>query len=373
MHAQIIVQDEALWLQYFSQEQAMQALADHVNAQPGARTPERHTAKAYRLGLKSFMEFAGSSLPTPDLMREYIAHLVGRGLKTSTISAKYLAPARHYLKFLANQSIRVTGAEREFVSDCKEQLRLAADVKPPRKEITSYIGQMWHYNPLNLAQVRALLEELKRDERLGGIRDYALFTVAFATALRLNELAQITLNNIKPVEGGYYTINVRRKRNNIDPVVIKADVYQALMDWVYAYNEAVGADDPRRIEGDRPLWQPLTHSTTPYSRKRVQEADAKIQQHYEEHNIPHPPLSAMNNCSLSRLINRRSEQFLGEEYRITPHDTRRTTLRILNDLGKPITTIQRIAGHQDPHTTWGYLRDKPNFEDLCVGNMVDLI
>jgi site-specific recombinase XerD len=346
---------DSAWLRYFSPADALKAVWAHVETQPGARTPERHTARAYASGLKHFMDFAGLQLPTADLMAMYVASLTGAGLKSNTIASKYLAPVRHYLTALSDQSvIGFTGETRDFISDCKDQIRLAAKVKTPKAQTTTNVAPLWRADAIRLetAQVNAVLRSLPRPA-LSALRDYALLHIAFSTGLRLAELARLSLDSFTPA-GDYWLATVRGKRSNIDPVPLSGAAYRDLITWVDAYNADLAPDDARRIEGDRPVWQPLTRS------------DRHMTPGVNRFN----PDRGMSHQALRDLIAKRTRAALGDKFAIAAHDTRRTAAAIAYDKGMPIADIQQLLRHKDAATTMRYVGTKPDFGARALSTYV---
>lgn len=343
-----------LWLQYFDVRQAIADVAADVAALPSSTdTPEQHTKKVYEAGLNYFLTWADWRLPTPSLIQGFIAHLIhhkhpNRKLKSSTVNSKYLAPVRKYLEKLADQHIQVTGAEREFVQDCKELIRQAKKVKGPKPRKSTNIAPMWDPTKtrLTVEQVNAVLRKIDTDNLIGK-RDYALLYVAFTTALRVAELSRITLNSISMGEDGYL-ITVRGKRSNYDPVPLGKVGYKAVMEWVSSYNAGLEDDDPRRISGDMPIWQAMIHGSN-YGKIGTNRFN---------------PERGMSIQGIRNMIERRAG--------IEPHDTRRTCGAILYDKGAPLPSISKLFRHADSSTTWKYIGQKPNHKDSTFENYVQI-
>lgn len=357
--AQSIAQDhveDTAWLRYFDPRAAIAAVAAHIEALPGSRTAERHTARAYQDGLNAFLEWAGCRLPTEALLDAFIAHLIRhRSLKASTIASKYLAPIRLYLRKLAAQRVSaLSGQERDFIADCREHLRAAAAVKSPRPETTSNIAPLWNpqFQRLNLQQVNAVLRACGRGSRLA-LRDYALLHIAFSTGLRLAELSRISLASIQP-QADIALVTVRGKRSNIDPVPISRAAFTDLLAFADAYNADLSPDDPRRITGEIPVWQPLLHG--------------------DNHAIPgvngYQPARGLSCQGIRDIIARRTASALGEAFRLAAHDTRRTAAAIAYDSGMKLTDIQALLRHKDPAVTLRYVGTKPDFASRSLSAYV---
>ena len=329
------------WTQYFDRRKAIAAVVAHIKALPSNRTPEKHTMRVYTAGLKYFGEWIGDDLPTEDLMQGYIAHLKDRGLKSSTIGSKYLAPARLYLRKLASQQIDgITGPVRDYVSDCRHHINMAREVKTPRNEETSNVGAAWRVGVLlEIDQVNAVLRKIDR-QTLTGKRDYALLMIGFSMALRIAEIARITLNSIT-WKGKSRVVTVRGKRNNIDPVTFNDDAYEALMDYVNTWNDRLEDGDDRRIQGDIPVWQGIMRNDQLPSGK----FNAKFNQ-------------GLSTSTLSAIVNKRSKPVK----RIAPHDMRRAAATIGYDNGMSHTDIQQLLRHKNGAITWNYIRNRPDYE-----------
>jgi len=381
MHA-ITIPQSNLWLQYFNRRDAVASVAAHIAALPSSRTEEKHTSRVYRAGMEYFFDWIQDELPTPDMLRRFVAHLVQKQLKSSTIASKYLAPVRHYLKRLADQHLPgYTGTERDFISDCRESIRQAAALPTPKPETTSNIAPLWRpeFIRLSINQVNAVLRKIDRST-IAGMRDYALLHIAFSTGLRLAEIARISLDSITPSgDGESYLLTVRGKRSNTDPVPISCTAHADLMAYVEAYNlplrsggteggyaplpacgegsgvgfrgGEVGAGvgksgdvDPRLIIGAVPVWQPLHRNKFHF----------RIGRHNPAHGVSHQGI----------------RDIIARHAGIAAHDTRRTAAAIAYDAGMPISDIQDLLRHKDAAVTMRYVGKKPNYHQRSLSTYV---
>jgi integrase len=347
------------WLEYFDPQRAVDEMLAHVAGLPGQRDGrESHTERAYRDGLAYVLERLGCNvdrelklpvgewfrMPGRGAVKSLIAHLFHeRGLSSSTVNSKYLTPLRHFLRALVGQTPMPRNAhEYMLIGMIKDELREAATVKGPGKEETSNLAPLWREGTrLETHQVNQVLRDIDT-ETLDGKRDYALLSVAFYTGLRRAELAAITPNSIRR-EGGKWLLQVVGKRNNTDPVTLPDAAYERLMMWVEAFNEALDPDDPRRIEGDRSVWQPLRRGG-----HRV-EADAWW----------YRPARGMTDGSLGDVIKRRVEGVLDVTF--SAHDARRTLAATLHKAGALVNVIQKILRHKDAAVTLGYIGEPPDY------------
>jgi integrase len=339
----IVVRKSLGWTTFFNQGAAIKAVYAHIAQLPSARSTEGHTFTVYDGGLKYFMAWSDNALPTPDLLRDYMAHLVQRGLAASTINARYMTSVRHYLRALSNQMIPgLTGGDRDYIADCREQMRQAIALPSPKPEHNSNMSPLWRpdFHRLSLYEVNLVLRAIDRST-LAGLRDYALLHLAFTTGLRLAELARISLASIRPSGAGNYIAVVRGKRNNIDPVPFSADVHADLMVWLWAFNSGLPANDTRRIQGAAPIFQPLHRETFYMASWRYETS------------------RGLSHQAIRDAVAKRTKQALG--YPIAVHDTRRTAASLAHDAGMPLPDIQTMLRHKRPDVTWRYVGTKPDF------------
>lgn len=345
----------ANWLNYFDVRAAVESVMNHVAQLPSSQTDEKHTARVYADGLRYFLSWYDDRLPNEALVMQYVAHLLGRGLKASTISSKYLAPLRLFLNKLVNQTITCTGTERELVQDCKEAIRLALQVKSPKPATVSNIAPLWRseFKRLSSQDVNRVLRSLPNTPI--GLRDYALLHIGFSTGLRLAELARITLASITLApDGTTYLITVRGKRGNVDPVSITHKCYKDILAWVSAYNalvesEGEGVNDARYITKHTPIWQGLLHGGHLVKSKTY---DAQ---------------RGISHQAIRDLIAKRTGDALGSENALAVHDLRRTCASIAHGAGMGIPEIQGILRHKNPAVTLNYIGQKPDFESRTLG------
>jgi integrase len=342
------------WLDHFSREAAVVAVSAYIAMLGSSRHPEQSTRVVYAGGLTYLLDWLADELPTLAVMQDYVAHLVQRGLARSTINARYLAVARHYLRALADQhQPGLTGAVRDFVADCAMQMRQAAAIKPPPREVSTNIAPLWNpkFKRLSLDQVNTVLSAIDR-ESLIGLRDYALLRIAFATGLRVGELQRLTLENIRSVDEETYLIQVRGKRNNFDPVSIDAGAYAAILEYVQAFNGYLYSDDPRRIGGSVPIWQVVHRYGTPYPLNF------------------YDPCKGLSKQALRDMMGDRTERVLGAEWRLSPHDYRRTAASLAYTAKMAIEDIQKMLRHASITTTMKYIGVEPKYDRQTLGRLV---
>lgn len=351
MTNQITTNNPHLWLQYFNKDRAVRAFVAHVANLPSSKTT-KHTARAYEQGLRYFLEWSQDHLPTPELVEQYGAHLKHQkngGLKSSTIASKYLAPLRLYLNKLASQPLPgFTGSERDYIADCREYIRAAADVKNPAPDTTTNRPALYaHGDRLTLGEVNRILDCIDYTT-IEGKRDFALLYLGFTSGLRLAELARLTQNKIKRGESTWEA-HVIGKRNNIDPVPLDENAVTYIEAYVEAYN--LSAPDDGKITRDSPLWQPLHNSGSIFTNNDTS--------------------TGLTAGSIQSLVKRRSRQAINRE--ITPHDMRRTVAAIARAEGMDYDDIRALLRHKSIATTARYVGKPQNMSASLISTRVNFV
>lgn len=356
------------WLNYFNIDTAITAVFAHIAALPGTKnTPEKHTARAYQSGLYYFLEWAADQLPTPALMTRFVAHLStkpnhrtgGHGLAATTISSKYLAPIRLYLKALSSQHITGDMYNTHTITNYREQIRAATLIQNPPPDTKSNLSALMRYGTrLPKRQVNRLLDRIDR-ETLIGKRDRALLITAFNTGLRLAELKRMTPATITEHDDDTYIVTVRGKRCNYDPVTITDNAVDAIHDYVEAYNAGLADDDPRRINQDTPLWQSLTRSGNYLP---IGHCTGKSQKTQEP--TFYDPSKGMSISGISGLINRVAG--------IAPHDVRRTFANLASKGRMPMVYISQQMRHASVTVTEIYIGEERNYKKSNLATYLTL-
>jgi site-specific recombinase XerD len=343
------------WMDYFNQRAAVEAVSAYVATLPSSRNFEQHTKVAYAGGLKHFLGWIGDQLPTADVMLQYIAFHVQRGIKSKTIISRYLAPTRHYLKALSNQTIDgMTGEDWYFMQDCREKIRQAAEIPYPKNEISTDVAPLWRaeFKRLTLDQINEILRSIDRGT-LAGLRDYALLHLAFSTGLRLAELARVSLISIRTLDTTTYTVSVRGKRNNWDPVPLTQTCYQDIRDYTTAFNAALPeSHEAHRIEGDVPVFKAMNRYGFPLVM------------------IGRDPRKGLSHQAIRDVVGGRSVAALGEEWRLAVHDTRRTCAALAHESGMQLDDVRALLRHKDISVTMKYIGQKPDMTTRTLGRRV---
>lgn len=364
------------WLNYFDPEAALRSVIAHIATLPSSRTAEKHTLRNYESGLRYFFAllsghdvnnltediwyYVRQPMPmvTESIMLTYIGHLSLKGLSASTIANKYQIPARHWLRALTKQSITgISDIEKRLdIEDYRRVMGNAVDVKAPQSADSSNLSALHrHGTRLSLMQQNILIQHLEQDTNLTGMRDLALIYTGLTSALRVSELSRITLASIK-VEGECYTITVRGKRGQIDPVTIDETAFILIKRYVDSWNASLleGENDPRYIDDHTPIWQAT----------RAGRPEGVGVNRYN-------PATGISRNSLRDIISRRTKEALGIE--VNPHDLRRTYAYNMNLNDQPIEEISQQLRHKSVDTTKKYIGEMPNMKARVYTNYVKLV
>ena len=352
---------DTAWLIYFDPVEAMKAVHNHIKNLPSSKH-EGHTMRIYSGGLKYFFEWASNAQPTADLVTAFISHLKHdkawgngkHGISASSISSRYLAPLRIYIKKLAGQSVNsrrdgteLTLDDRHYIADIRQQLNAAAVVPNPKPDETNNLPDLEaHGTRLTVGQINTVYS-LCNPTTLAGKRDLAFFYWMFNSAMRVAEMSRVTLNKIRR-EGDVFRIHIRGKNNNMTPRVIDQVGYDLLHDFIKAYNARLDFDDPRRINGDTPVWRTIQFNDEPFPA------------YYKGYD----PQSGLSNQAMRQICTKYSEKLsreLGTEINFTPHDWRRSYAKIMKDNDGDIVDISKHLCHKSVDVTIRYIGPKQNW------------
>jgi len=153
-----------------------------------------------------------------------------------------------------------------------------------------------------------------------GIRDRAILEVFYATGIRREEMASLTVHDVDTRQG---LLRVRRGKFAKDRVV---PLGENAARYLHEYITRVRSQWTRRHREERALW------LTPVE--------------------PHAPLGAQ---SIGHLV-RDTAKAAGIERRVTPHVWRHTCATHLVASGAGLVAVQRLLGHRSLATTQIYTR-----------------
>lgn len=177
-----------------------------------------------------------------------------------------------------------------------------------------------HAKVLDSRATAALLGRIDR-ATVQGLRDYALLSVALYTGRRAAELAGLRCGDVECLQA--VTLRFRRtKGGKVMDDELPAKTGGALLKYIHTVHGA----DLSGLPADAPLWLSLAHNQSA-GRAITTQAIADI---------------CLKHLGVS-----------------TVHSTRHTWAKTMDDLGAPVTVIQRRLGHANIATTQRYLHGLP--------------
>ncbi|NJL29138.1 MAG: tyrosine-type recombinase/integrase [Thermoanaerobaculia bacterium] len=164
-------------------------------------------------------------------------------------------------------------------------------------------------------EITRLFEVCAADRTAKGARDAAILTVLYGCGLRRGELCRLEVEDFDPADASIVVQGKGRKQRT---VYLTEDGCRYLKAWLRRRGDAPGA-----------LFCPIRQT-------------GEI------------VISAMRGESLAYILRRRQEEAGTGTF--SPHDLRRANLTALLDAGVDVFTVQKLAGHADPVTTFRYDR-----------------
>ena len=285
-----------------------------------------------------------------------MAHCKRSGLTSATVT-RYMAAVRHFIRALEAQPVYPqSGSDFVFIMEAQRQFRLAAAVRNPAADRTSNRPALeQHGQRLTLIQVNTLFASFEAEmHTITGRRDLALLYLGITSGLRAAELARMTLDSITQGQD-CYEVRVRGKRSNHDPIGIDSTAYDLISQYVSLWNSRLDPDDPRIIQGDTPIFQPLLRG---------------------DHIPPlglrgYNPAAGLTARAILKIVDRRTTAALGRG--ITAHDMRRTCAHLMRAHGYEWDEIRDQLRHRSIGTTERYVGREQNLAKALLSNRVEFV
>ena len=363
----IVPQDRKSWQRWFSIPDAVNSVDDHIAKLKSSKTPEQHTRRVYKAGLTHFLDWLNERQPTLAIMDSYVAHLSNTGRSGATIAAKYLAPTRLFLTKLYGQDAdiqRMTGGDYMYYGHIKQQISKALEIESPPKDETSNMSHLYRYGRrLKQDEVEIVLNSFDLTNR-SQLRNFTIMMLGFKSALRIAELQRLTLANMRQGDD-CWLLHVRGKGSKIDPVPIAHSTVKLIKFYVDSFNSDLTLDDPRYIQDTDPVFQPLTAKGNHYKYGARQGA-GRYQRHDDPADKRFGQLKGLSIPSIATMIGRVSNQTLN--YKIAPHDMRRTAAYLLHVSGASYDQIRVLLRHASVAQTEKYVGQRQNMAASVIDN-----
>jgi site-specific recombinase XerD len=204
-----------------------------------------HSRRAYQNDVRRFTEWRGERPITKSLVEEYLQSLAEAKASPVYIS-RLLAGIRWYIRAVLdlvqdNDDLkeRLTAEQREEITARAERALLA---KKPRGERAAGI-ETGRY--ITQPEFMALIEACLADDSYSGVRDRAMFALAYATGPRVHEVAALSVKDVTPVKDDEFMYEVRiigkgNKERPVKPVLL-GGAARDLQEWLLLRGGTRGA------------------------------------------------------------------------------------------------------------------------------------
>lgn len=267
-----------------------------------------HSKRSYRTALVAFFDWLDGRIFTKATVQEYRDLLVSRGLSASTINARLSA-------------IRKLAQEAADNGLLPPETAQAVGRAPNVKQRGNRTGK-W----LTAKQCRSILSRINCNT-LVGLRDKMIVSLAMGGALRRSEIASLTLEHFREIEGRWVIVDLLGKGNRLRTVPIPLWVWDAVRNWLKAAE--------------------ITEGVLVYSLCK-----GGIKKHKK----------GLTCAAIYSILKSRTN--------IAPHDLRRTFARLAYQGHADLTQIQLSLGHSSVRTTQDYVAANQSFSDApgdCLG------
>jgi site-specific recombinase XerD len=290
----------------------------------------KHSKRAYREDIRRFNNWRANRPVTKSLVEEYLQALSNAKTSPAYIS-RSLAGIRWYIRNIIdllqdNDDVKhlLSGEQREEISSRAERALLA---KKPRGERAAGI-ETGRY--ISQQEFDTLIEVCLADDTYAGLRDRAMFALAYSTGPRVHEVAGLKVKDITSVKGDelMYEMRIIGKGNKERPVkpVLVGGAAQFLHEWLLLRGDTRGA-----------LFCYITRPSKCSSAKGIISRK-------ETH---------LTTDALVKILEKRQQQ-AGLEH-LSWHDFRRTYISdLINQYD--LVTAQKIIGHSSTSITAKYDR-----------------
>jgi len=289
-----------------------------------------HSKRAYREDVRRFNEWRANRPITKSLVEEYLQAQAIAKTSPAYIS-RSLAGIRWYIRNIIdllqdNDDIKhlLPGEQREEISSRAERALLARKPRGERAagiETGRYISQQ---------EFDTLINVCVADDTYAGLRDRAMFALAYSTGPRVHEVAGLKVKDVTSVKGDelMYEVRIIGKGNKERPVkpVLVGGAAQYLHEWLFLRGSTPGAL--------------FCYITRPSIRSGAKGVISRKETH-------------LTTDALVKILDKRQLQ-AGLEH-LSWHDFRRTYVSdLINQYD--LVTAQKIVGHSSTNITAKYDR-----------------
>ena len=218
-------------------------IEDHLENSGGLGS--KHSRRAYLEDVRRFNEWRLDRPITKSLVEEYL-HALASAKTSPAYFSRSLAGIRWYIRNILdllqdNDEIKrlLSGDQWEEISSRAERALLA---KKPRGERSAGI-ETGRY--ISQQEFDTLIEVCLADDTYAGLRDRAMFALAYSTGPRVHEVAGLKVRDVTSVKGDELMYEVRiigkgNKERPVKPVLVGGSA-QYLLEWLLLRVSTPGA------------------------------------------------------------------------------------------------------------------------------------
>lgn len=192
---------------------------------------------------------------------------------------------------------------------------------------------------LETQEIRSLIEVCLKDEDNPtlGIRDAAIISLMYSSGLRRAEVVALDIDDLDLDKGQLHVIGKRNKERH---AFLAKGAIRAVERWI----------EQRGFEPG-PLFYAVNKGGN-IIRRRKERLSA---QEKRAGRAPKQIIARLSDQTIYYVLDKRAAQ-AGLLKKTTPHDMRRTFVSDLLDVGVDLSTVSKMAGHEDTNTTKRYDR-----------------
>lgn len=268
----------------------------------------------------------------PDLAA-YRDDLIADGLSAASVSA-YLGTVRGVYKKLL-----ISNAVRDLLYRLTDPTLPPSDRKAQVEEMLTRLQNSIHptaapvkrtkiQDEADSKHLRLTVDEAERLLNapnvtvLGGLRDAAVLAVLFCTGIRVDELCNLNVDDLRQITGGELALMVRHGKGDKQRLVPYGELSWCLL--------LVDAWMGRAKINDGPVFRGMARGNAVLPDRLTTRSVLRILENY--------PI----------IIG-------GQTVEVKPHDCRRTYARLMYEAGMPVLAISQNLGHKDTKTTLHYI------------------
>jgi len=313
-------------------QQSLALIERELNRDPSIKSAK--TRRGYQSDLKGFHDFRKSAPITKLLVEEYASMLQAEGKAPATIN-RVLASIRWLTRRLSDLAYE----DSSVPIDQRDELALqAARVALVRGVHGSRLKKGRMIERGELAGLLAVCFESRTPDgarSAAGVRDAAIFTLAYTAGLRISEISKLKLEHLVR-ESGQWTVKIIAGKGDKDRAVPVGDeAKKRLREWL-------------RVRQDQPGWLFLAVNKSGKVHRSM----------------------GMSETAISKMLDKRMRQAGLKP--LSFHDFRRTFASTLLDRGVDIVTVKELMGHENVNTTAQYDRRDDRARRAAIEKLMEV-